>query len=75
MEDVRSKRKLFNKNMIMGDYISGLFRSIAADLSVPFFLIYLFYFILFLFLAALGLRCCVWAFSSCSEQGLLFVAE
>ena len=25
------------------------------------------------FLAALGLRCCAWAFSSCSEQGLLFV--
>ena len=22
----------------------------------------------------LGLHCCVWAFSSCSEQGLLFVA-
>ena len=26
------------------------------------------------FLAELGLRCCVWAFSSCSERGLLFVA-
>ena len=25
-----------------------------------------------LFLAALGLRCCAWAFSSCGEQGLLF---
>ena len=23
-------------------------------------------------LAALDLRCCAWAFSSCSEQGLLF---
>ena len=30
---------------------------------------YLFY----LFLAALGLRCCARAFSSCGEQGLLFV--
>ena len=29
---------------------------------------------IYLFLAALGLRCCVQAFSSCSEQGLLFVA-
>ena len=29
---------------------------------------------LFLFLAALGLRCCTWAFSSCGERGLLFVA-
>ena len=25
------------------------------------------------FLAALGLRCCVWAFSSCGEWGLLLV--
>ena len=25
----------------------------------------------FFFLAALGFRCCLWAFSSCSEQGLL----
>ena len=25
-------------------------------------------------LAALGLHCCTWAFSSCSEWGLLFVA-
>ena len=31
-------------------------------------------FFLYLFLAALGLRCCAWAFSSCSEWGLLFVA-
>ena len=31
------------------------------------------YFI-YLFLAALGLRCCARAFSSCREQGLLFIA-
>ena len=36
-----------------------------------FFLIDLF---ICLFLAALGLCCCAWAFSSCSEQGLLFIA-
>ena len=36
-----------------------------------FFLIYLF---IYLFLVALGLRCCTRAFSSCGEQGLLFVA-
>ena len=35
----------------------------------------LFYFIFIIFLAALGLRCCVPAFSSCGEQGLLFVAS
>ena len=30
---------------------------------------------IYLFWAALGLRCCAWAFSSCSERELLFVAE
>ena len=42
-------------------------------MAQPFFLkkcIYLF----ILFLAALGLRCCARAFSSCGERGLLFVA-
>ena len=29
---------------------------------------------IYLFLAVLGLRCCAWAFSSCSERGLLFIA-
>ena len=29
---------------------------------------------LILFLAALGLHCCARAFSSCGEQGLLFIA-
>ena len=39
------------------------------------FIIYLFiYLFICLFLAVLGLRCCAWAFSSCGEQGLLFVA-
>ena len=37
-----------------------------------FFLIYLL--IYYLFLAVLDLCCCVWAFSSCSEWELLFVA-
>ena len=40
--------------------------SLHVLMSTFFFLIY--------FLAALGLRCCTWAFSSCGEQGLLFVA-
>ena len=34
---------------------------------------YLFLFLFYLFLSALGLRCCAWVFSSCGEQGLLFV--
>ena len=32
------------------------------------------YLLIYLFLAALGLRCRAWAFSSCGERGLLFVA-
>ena len=36
--------------------------------------IYLFIKIYYLFLAALGLRCCTHAFSSCGERGLLFIA-
>ena len=36
--------------------------------------IYFFYKFIYLFLAVLGLRCCVWAFSSCGEWELLFVA-
>ena len=35
---------------------------------------YKFIYFIYLFLAALGLRCCTRAFSSCSERGLLFVA-
>ena len=37
------------------------------------FLFFFFNKFIYLFLAALGLHCCVQAFSSCSEQGLLFV--
>ena len=32
------------------------------------------FFFFFFFLAALGLRCCARAFSTCTERGLLFVA-
>ena len=38
-----------------------------------FFLKNKFILFIYLFLAALGLRCCAWAFSSCGERGLLFV--
>ena len=45
-------------------------KMIMVDVLVS-FLIDLF---IYLFLAALGLRCCAQAFSSCGERGLLFVA-
>ena len=32
------------------------------------------YLFIYLFMAALGLRCCARAFSSCGEQGQLFIA-
>ena len=41
------------------------------------FLFFSFFFkfiLLFYFLAVLGFRCCMWAFSRCGERGLLFVA-
>ena len=45
--------------------------NLSSDIyiSLSIFLINLFY----LFLAVLGLRCCARAFSSCGEQGLLFL--
>ena len=49
----------------------------SRSLLVIYFILLLFIFInlfIYLFLAALGLHCCAPAFSSCSEQGLLFVA-
>ena len=50
-------------------WVSSLSRSLALRLG---FLKKIYF--IYLFLAALGLRCCAWAFSCCGEQGLLFVA-
>ena len=44
----------------------------SGKLFSVFGLFYNFLFI-YLFLAALGLHCCTWAFSSCSERGLHFI--
>ena len=41
---------------------------------LSFFFFNTFIYFIYLFLAALGLRCCARAFSSCGEWGLLFVA-
>ena len=43
-------------------------------LLLHFFLFFFFCKFIYLFLAALGLRCCAWAFSSSGERGLLFIA-
>ena len=42
--------------------------------AVANYFIFIIYLFIYLFLAALGLRCCAWAFSSCGQRGLLFVA-
>ena len=47
---------------------------LAVGVRLTFFFLILFiYLFIYLFLAALGLVA-VWAFSSCSKQGLLFIA-
>ena len=46
--------------------------ALAGDSFFSFFFKFIYF--TYLFLAALGLRCCTRAFSSYSEQGLLFVA-
>ena len=41
-----------------------------------YFILFIYYFkilFIYLFLAALGFHCCMGAFSSCGERGLLFV--
>ena len=42
-------------------------------ISFIFKFFYFYCFKFYLFLAALGLRCCAWAFSSCSKWGLRFI--
>ena len=46
----------------------------STEVGIIFFSINLFYLFIYLFLAALGFHCCARAFSSCGEQGLLFIA-
>ena len=42
--------------------------------GVVFYFYFFFKKFIYLFLAVSGLCCCAWTFSSCGEQGLLFVA-
>ena len=50
-----------------------VYNSVCLHFFLIFLKFYLFLFFIYLFLAALGLHCCAQAFSSCGEQGLLFV--
>ena len=44
------------------------------NLTPLFYFIIYFYLFIYLFMAALGLHCCTWDFSSCGERGLLYIA-
>ena len=55
---------------------------ISIDIKIVFFVCFFvfcfffnkFIYFIYLFLAVQGLHCCIWAFSSCGERGLLLVA-
>ena len=61
-------------SQVFVDVLQCIVRNIfPLMLGLVFYLVFFNKFI-YLFLAALGLCCCVQAFSSCNEQGLLFIA-
>ena len=55
-----------------GEFFQEFYDSISADTLIYLF-INLFTLFIYLFLAALGLRCCTRAFSSYGERGLHFI--
>ena len=63
------QRKLASSFFKVQRPVSHVFKKIFKNLLF----IYKFIYFIYLFLAALGPRCCVRASSSCSERGLLFV--
>ena len=72
---LRQKRLQFRLQLLGGQQwqVEGMF-SRQAGMCWVFWGFFLFFKNLFiLFLAALDLRCCARAFSSCGERGLLFV--
>ena len=79
-EDVKKKKKIrIIKNW--RTYMSVLDLNVKQKFSFFFlflkffsYFIYFYFIYLLLFLAALGLCCCAWPFSSCGKRGLLFIA-
>ena len=65
----------FKQNKVIATCRSGCVQACPSfhDNVEYFFFLNKFIYFIYLFLVALGLRCCVWVFSSCGEQGLLFV--
>ena len=58
----------------LSEGMQSMMGSVNPNVKLLFSFFYKFIYFIYVFWAALGLRCCVQAFSSCSEQGLLFVA-
>ena len=52
----------------------GIFFLCLENYFILFFYKFIYFILFYLFLVVLGLSCCVWAFSSCGERGLLFIA-
>ena len=69
------KRQLFGENSHK-TWLIGCFPKALKCTFIYYYCFILFLFLInfYLFLSALGFRCCARAFSSCSERGLLFVA-
>ena len=69
---------LFPYRLLQNTEYSSLYYTVGpcrlSILYIKFTFLKKFYLFIYSFLAALGLCCCAWAFSSCSEWGLLFVA-
>ena len=79
MKGVGSHGPNYSSKMMQTHYITVLLPYDAGKLTVHILLLLLFFFnkfylFIYLFLAELHLRCCMWAFSSCGERSLLSVA-
>ena len=72
--DFLKKKCLSDKDFIFYSVTGGGVSWGPDSGDFPFSLFYKFIYLIYLFLAVLGLPCCAWAFSSCGEWGLLFVA-
>ena len=59
---------------LVAPQMSGQEQTVRRVTFFFFIFFYKFIYFIYLFLAVLGLRCCVRAFSSCGERGLLFIA-
>ena len=72
---VPKKRLIFTKGLLIYIEIFALDWLFFSIKDIYFYeLTIIFYLFIYLFVAVLGLCCCVWTFSSCYKQWLLFVA-